>query len=561
MRKCLNICCLVWSLAAAVGLSLPVAQAAEDSKPAAAPAKPEPHFPKLGAHSRKVATNSAEAQQYFDQGLAFLYGFNHDEAIRSFEAAAQADPHCAMAYWGIAAANGPHINNPTVDEAHAKAAWTAVTKARESAGGSSKVDQALIDALGKRYASPQPEDRKPLDVAYADAMRKVWEAYPNDGDVGALTAEAIMDLRPWDQWTPAGKPQPGTEEVLRILDAVLAKSPKHPLADHLMIHAAEASLHPEKADAAADSLRDLSPGIGHLVHMPSHIDVRRGRWQEAVVANEKAIAADNVYHAAVPRQGFYRMYMAHNHHMLAYAAMMQGQSLKAGATIKELLASVPEEAIQQQAALIDGFFALPFELHVRFGQWDEMLAEPQPRKEFPITTALWHYARGVSFAAKGLVDQAKAEQKEFQLAIKRVPPGATFGKNLAISLFGVAERMLTGEILYREGKVDEGIAALRESAQREDRLHYAEPPGWIQPVRHALGAAMLESRRFADAEQVYRDDLARYPDNGWSLYGLSRALKLQGKTDEALTVKLQFDKAWQHADIKLASSCFCLQPK
>jgi tetratricopeptide (TPR) repeat protein len=328
-----------------------------------------------------------------------------------------------------------------------------------------------------------------------------------------------------------------------------------------MIHAAEASPHPEKADAAADRLRDLMPGIGHLVHMPSHIDVRRGRWQNAVLANEKAIAADNVYYAAVPRQGFYRLYMAHNHHMLAYAAMMQGQCLKAGATIKELLASIPEESITKQSAMIDGFFALPYELHVRFGQWDEMLTEPKPRKEFPITTALWHYARGVAFAAKGQVDQAKAEQKEFQLAIKRVPATATFGKNLAISLFGVAERMLTGEILYREGKVDEGIAALRESVQREDRLRYAEPPSWIQPVRHALGAALMDSHRFAEAEQVYRDDLERHPENGWSLFGLSQALKAQGKTAEALSVKLQFDKAWEHADIKLASSCFCLQPK
>jgi tetratricopeptide (TPR) repeat protein len=550
--------CVVLALALPVAGTL--AAAGSDSKPAA-PAKPEPHFPKLGHHSRKVTTSSATAQEYFDQGLAFLYGFNHDEAIRSFEAAAAADPHCAMAYWGIAAANGPHINNPNMDETHAKAAWAALTKARELAAGASAVDQALIDALSKRYADPQPEDRKPLDVAYADAMRKVLESHPDDADVGALTAEALMDLRPWDQWTPGGKPQPGTDEVLRILDAVLAKSPKHPLAAHLMIHATEASPHPEKADAAADQLRDLMPGIGHLVHMPSHIDVRRGRWQDAVVANEKAIAADNVYYAAVPRQGFYRLYMAHNHHMPAYAAMMQGQSLKAGATIKELLASIPEESMTKQAALIDGFFALPYELHMRFGQWEEMLAEPKPRKEFPITTALWHYGRGVAFAAKGLVEQAKAEQKEFQLAIKHVPPTATFSKNLAISLFGVAERVLTGEILYREGKVDEGIAALRESVQREDRLRYAEPPAWIQPVRHALGAALMDAHRFAEAEQVYRDDLEHYPENGWSLYGLSQALKGQGKTAEALTVKLQFDKAWERADIKLASSCFCLQPK
>jgi len=549
------------ALAAGFGLSAALAVAAGDTKPAPGPASTEPHFARLGNYGRKVTTTSPAAQQYFDQGLAFLFGFNHDEAIRSFEAAAAADPNCPMAYWGIAIANGPHINHTEVDEAHAKAAWKALTKARELAGGASTVEQALIDALSKRYADPQPKDRTPLDVAYADAMRKVWEAHPEDADVGALTAEAIMDLRPWDQWTPAGKPQPGTEEVLRILDTVLAKSPKQPLAAHLMIHASEASPHPERADVAADRLRDLMPGIGHLVHMPSHIDVRRGRWQEAVVANEKAISADNAYYATVPKQGFYRLYMAHNHHMLAYAAMMQGQSLKSKATVKEMLASVPEEAIKHQAELIDGFFALPYELHLRFGRWDEMLAEPKPHEEFPIATALWHYARGVSFAAKGSVDQAKNEQKEFQLAIEHVPPTANFSKNPASSIFGVAERMLTGETLYREGKVDEAIAALRESVKREDNLKYAEPPAWIQPVRHALGAALLDSRRFAEAEQVYRDDLARYPNNGWSLYGLSRAFKGQGKNAEALAVTQQFDKAWEHADVKLASSCFCLQPK
>jgi tetratricopeptide (TPR) repeat protein len=551
--------CVIFAIG--LGGSASLAADASDAKPSSAPAKAEPHFPKLGNHSRKVATTSPVAQEYFDQGLAFLYGFNHDEAIRSFEAAAGADPQCAMAYWGIAAANGPHINNPNVDEAHAKAAWKALSKARELAGSASAVDQALIDALGKRYADPQPEDRKPLDAAYAGAMRKVWEAHPDDADVGAMTAEALMDLRPWDQWTLAGKPQPGTEEVLQILNAVLAKAPKHPLAVHLLIHAVEASPHPERADAAADRLRDLMPGLGHMVHMPSHIDVRRGRWQEAVVANEKAISADKVYRAVIPQQGLYRIYMAHNHHMLAYAAMMQGQSLKAGSTIKELLASVPDDFIKKQAGLVDGFFALPFELHIRFGQWDDMLAEPKPREEFPVSTALWHYARGVAFAAKGQVDLAKGEQAEFRKAVKSIPPTAVIGKNLAVQVFGVAEKMLDGEILYREGKVDEGIAALRDSAKREDRLRYIEPPDWIQPVRHALGAALLESGRFADAEQVYRDDLARYPQNGWALYGLSRALKQQGKQAEALAVKLQFDKAWEHADIKLTSSCFCLQPK
>jgi tetratricopeptide (TPR) repeat protein len=519
----------------------------------------EPRFRGLGPHHRKVTTTSDAAQAYFDQGLAFLYGFNHDEAIRSFEASAVCDPQCAMAYWGVAAANGPHINNTAVDEAHAKAAWAALTKARALAAKATKVEQALIDALGKRYADPQPADRKTLDEAYAGAMAQVWKAYPDDDDVGALAAEAQMDLRPWDQWTLAGKPQPGTDEVIGILDKVLERSPSHPLALHLLIHAVEASPQPEKADAAADRLRELAPALGHMVHMPSHIDVRRGRWQQAVLANEKAIAADAAYRKTMPQQGLYRIYMAHNHHMLAYAAMMQGRSKKATQAITEMLAAIPEDFIKQAAPVIDGYFAMPYELHMRFGRWDAMLAEPKPRDCFPLTTALWHYARGVSLAAKDDVGAAKREQQAFAAAAKAVPKDATFSKNPAADILGVAEKTLAGEILYREGKTDEAVAALREAARREDTLHYIEPPAWIQPVRHALGAALMDARRYADAEAVYRDDLAHYPENGWSLFGLSRSLKMQGKDAEASAIAVRFDKIWQHADVKLSSSCFCLQ--
>ncbi len=515
----------------------------------------------MGPHVRPVSTNSAPAQQYFNQGLAFLYGFNHDEAIRSFEAAAALDPNCAMAYWGIATANGPHINNPAVDDAHAKAAWKALARAKELSSRATPVERALIAALEKRYADPQPADRKPLDEAYAEAMRQVWKAFPGDADVGALTAEAIMDLRPWDQWTRAGQAQPGTEEVIRTLETVLARDPRHPLAMHLLIHAVEASPHPERADGAADRLRDLEPSLGHMVHMPSHIDVRRGRWHAAVIANEKAIAADAAYRRQVPGQGFYRIYMAHNHHMLAYASMMEGQSQKATRAIQEMLAGIPEDFIRQAAPLIDGFFAMPYELHMRFGRWNEMLAEPPPRDIFPLTAVLWRYGRGVAYAATNQVDHAKREQQAFLVAAKKLPKDAVFGKNAVTDLIGIAERMLAGEILYREGKVEEAVAALRESVRREDNLHYIEPPDWIQPVRHALGATLMDAKRYAEAEAVYRDDLARYPENGWSLYGLSRSLRLQGKSDEAKQVTARFESVWKYADVKLSSSCFCLQGK
>jgi tetratricopeptide (TPR) repeat protein len=473
----------------------------------------EPHFQGLGPYTRKITTRSADAQKYFDQGLAFLYGFNHDEAIRSFEAAAAVDPMCAMAYWGIAAANGPHINSPRVDHSHGKAAWRACEKARELAKNATPVEQALIEALGKRYADPPPIDRRQLDQAYADAIRKVWHAHADDADVGALTAEAIMNLRPWDQWTLEGKPQPGTEEVLGIL------------------------------------------------HMPSHIDIRRGRWQDAVIANEKAIAADKAYRAIVPKQGSYRTYMAHNHHMLAYASMMQGESLIATRAIQDLLDGIPQDFRKQSPTLVDGYFAMPYELHLRFGRWDEMLAEPAPDKGFPIAKALWHNARGVAFAAKKDVESAKVEQKAFLAAAAELPSGVTFSKNKAADILAIAEKMLEGEILYREGQTDAAIAALREAVRREDHLHYIEPPAWILPVRHALGATLMDAKRYADAEAVYRDDLAHYPENGWSLYGLSRSLRLQDKQNEALAITHRFDKAWQHADVKLSSSCYCLQGK
>jgi tetratricopeptide (TPR) repeat protein len=539
--------------------TVPRPAAADDRPPA--PAKVT-LFGGLGSHTRKVTTNAPPAQRYFDQGLAFLYGFNHDEAIRAFEAAAEIDPGCAMAFWGVSVANGPHINNPVVDEAHAKAAWKALTKARALvAENGTPVEKALIEALAKRYADPQPEDRKPLDEAYAEAMSAVWQAYPNDADVGALTAEALMDLRPWDQWSVDGKPQPGTEQVLRTLDAVLARSPKHPLALHLLIHAVEASPHPEKADVAAERLRDLEPALGHMVHMPSHIDVRRGRWQKAVVANEKAIAADAAYRKVVPRQGFYRLYMAHNHHMLAYACMMKGESGRATQAIRQMLAEVPDDFVKQNAVMIDGFFAMPYELHMRFGRWNEMLAEPKPRDCFPIATAVWRYARGVACAAKNRVQQAKEEQQAFRAAVKAIPPEAVFGQNKGTDLLAIGEHALAGEILYREGKVDEAVAALRKAVEAEDKLRYIEPPDWIQPVRHALGATLMDAGRYADAEAVYREDLKKYPENGWSLFGLAQSLRKQNKPAEAAAVTARFDRVWRQADVKLTSSCFCLEGK
>jgi tetratricopeptide (TPR) repeat protein len=503
-----------------------------------------------------VTTTSPVAQRYFDQGLAFVYGFNHDEAIRSFAQAAEIDPQCAMAHWGVALANGPHINNPAVDEAHAKAAWDAMTRAREFVRQASPAEHALIDALGARYAMPQPADRKALDQAYADAMKQVRQAYPDDTDAAALYAESLMDLRPWDLWKNDGTAQPGTNEIVSTLEQVLVKNPYHPLANHLYIHAVEASPLPEKADPAANRLRELEPGLGHMMHMPSHIDVRRGRWEAAGVANEKAIAADTRYREAVPAQGFYRLYMAHNRHMLAFAAMMQGQSEKALSAVQAMIAEMPPEWIRDASGIADGFMAMPLEVMMRFGKWDDIMAAPEPAEYLPIARAMRFYARGVANAAQGKKSEARAEQAAFVEAKGKITAEATFGNNKAVDILAIAEQLLNGEILIREGKVDKGIAALKDAVKREDALRYDEPPDWIQPVRHALGAALVRANRPVEAASVYREDLKRLPENGWSLFGLAKALKMQ-KADEWADYQERFAKVWANADVKLMSSCFC----
>jgi len=538
-------------------LLLSLGVSAETPATTATLSKAPPLFEGLGGLSRTVTTSSPEAQRYFDQGLAFLYAFNHDEAIRAFSHAAELDPSCAMAFWGLAYANGPHINNPAVAPDRAAAAWKATGQAMANAAGGTPVERALIDALVRRYADPQPEDRKPLEQAYADAMRKLWQANPKDADVGALFAESLANLRPWDLWTADGKPQPGTDELVATLDAVLALDPKHPLANHLMIHAVEASPHPEKADAAADALRDLQPGLGHMVHMPSHIDVRRGRWAQSMVANEKAIEADRRYTAISTEQGFYRLYMSHNRHMLTYGAMMTGQSAVAMKSIRTMIADIPMEFFKENT-WADGFMAMPLETMMRFGKWNELLAEPAFPDFVPISRALQHYARAVAFAAKDDLVSARKEQLAFLEARAKVPAEAVFGNNTGSDILGVAESVMDGEILYRSGKIDEGIAKLREGVKREDALRYNEPPDWIQPVRHPLGAALLQAGRFAEAETVFREDLAKLPENGWGLYGLGRALRLQKKNEEAAKVEARFKTIWKDADVKLKSACLCL---
>jgi tetratricopeptide (TPR) repeat protein len=526
---------------------------------AALSAAQEPLYPGLGSYTRKVTTKSAEAQRYFDQGLAWLHGFHHGAAIRSFQEAARLDPECAMAHWGIALANGPHINVPMVPPPAAEQAWQEITLAQKFASSASGVERELIAALATRYANPQPADRSPLDNAYADAMRKVWQNNPKDPDVGALFAESLMDLRPWDQWMPDGKPQPGTEEVVATLDAVLKLNINHPFANHLYIHAMEASKNPERAVAAADRLRDLQPGLPHNVHMPSHIDIRNGRWHEAITANTKAIEAARRLRAAggPPPQGPIYIYNAHNYHMLAYAAMMTGQSELAISQVRTMAASMPDDFLKDFALFVDAYMAMPYEVLLRFGRWDDVIAAPDHPEYLPFARAMRHAARGIAFAAKGDTAAARTEQQAYLAMAKLVPPGTSAGPVDVQTIIAVATPMLEGEILYRDGKIEDGLAALRSAVKAEDALRYFEPPAWFLPVRHALGAALMRSGQYAEAEQVYREDLKRLPENGWSLYGLAESLRVRGKKDEAAPVDARFKTVWRVADVRIKSSCMC----
>jgi tetratricopeptide (TPR) repeat protein len=521
----------------------------------------EPLYDGLGTYSRKITTENAKAQRYFNQGLALLHGFNHAGAIRSFQEAARLDPQCAMVHWGVALAAGPHINYTLVPPPMAELAWKELTLAKQYASSASEVERALIDALSKRYAYPQPEDRGPLDQAYADAMREVWKKFPNDADVGALFAEAMMDLRPWNQWTIEGQPNEGTEEIIATLDAVLKLKPRHPLANHLYIHAVEASPHPERADAAADRLRNLQPGLAHNVHMPSHIDIRRGRWHQAIATNAKAVQADKRYRKATGNRplGLFPLYAAHNQHMLAYAALMTGQSKLAMRYVREMMKDLPANFVKGNAALVESFGAVPMEVMVRFGKWDEILAEPENYPDYmPFTRAFHHGARAIAFAAKRDTENARKEQAIFRERAQQVPKETAVSNNTAESIIALANHMIAGELLIAEGKLDPGLDELRAALKLEDALKYDEPPAWMIPLRHTIGANLMAAGYFAEAEQVYRDDLRRLPENGWALLGLSQALAAQQKNGEELhSTRARFEKVWAKADVKITSSCLC----
>ena len=521
---------------------------------AAEPASPQ--LEHLGTHSFKITTRSRAAQQNFDRGLTLAYSFGHYAAEQEFRRALTADTNCAMAYWGIALVNGPHINFPVVPPDKAAAAWDALIQAKRLAPQSSPLEQALIKALEARYANPQPDDRSSLDAAYASAMREVWHEYPRNADVATLFAESAMDLHPWDFWTN-GAPQPWTPEIVETLETALRLDPKNPGANHFYIHVVEASPEPARALAEADRLRTLVPDASHMVHMPAHIYSRVGQWNAAADASHAAMKADVLYRAAYPRPGFYSMYMAHNAHFLAWVCMMQGRSAEALDSAHGMIHQVPDDFLQTYAFIADGYMAIVPETLMRFGRWNEILNEPEPGGQLFLARALWRYTRVTALTALGRPDEVTAEREAFAKAAAAVPPDRSMGNNSASDLLAIATLMLDGETAAKTNNYDGAVVKLREAVRREDNLRYDEPPDWIQPTRHTLGAVLLRAGRGAEAEAVYHEDLQKHPENGWALFGLRNALLMQGKNKEAAKVDARFRKAWAHADVYPTFTCYC----
>ena len=541
----------------------PAAETVAAAEPETAPRKmlPEgaqaPLFNDIGDYHYPVTTSSELAQRYFDQGLILTYGFNHAEAIRSFREAARLDPGCAMCFWGIAYAYGPNINKP-MDEADVPAAWEAVQQAQKASAGASPKERDLVAALSKRYAEKASADRAALDQAYAAAMRDVAKRYPDDVDVQALFAESLMDLMPWDYYRADGLPKPETDEAIAALENVLARRPDHAGAIHFYIHAVEASSSPGRAEAPADRLAGLVPGAGHLVHMPSHIYLRVGRYNDASSANQKAAAADESYITQCRVQGFYpALYYPHNIHFLWASASFEGRSETALGAAHRLVKAIPPGMVDD-FPIVEEFMPTELFAFARFGKWERILEQPKPDESLRYVTGQWHYVRGVALAATGKPSEARRELEALErLRDAWAKEELVFASGAKPSqLLGIAANVLEGRVAGAEGKWDRAIEPLREAVSEQDRLPYTEPPPWYFPNREALGYALLQAGRAKEAEEVYREQLEITPRNGWALQGLVASLHAQGKEAAARDVKRERDRALELADVEIAASIF-----
>ena len=535
----------------------------------------------LGAFGRPVTTTSRQAQTWTDRGLAWIYGFNHEEAVACLTKALAADPDCAMAHWGIVYALGPNYNKPweafEPEEKQDQLDTVArhLAEAQRCAAAASPVERALIDAVVHRCTDdPEIEDFAPLNDAYADAMRAVLKAHPSDNDVAALTAEALMNRTPWQLWDlPTGKPAEGADtlEAREILETALARNPgawDHPGLLHMYIHLMEMSPTPEAALRHGDRLVGLMPDAGHLVHMATHIDVLCGNYQDVVERNGRAIAADRKYLAARGPENFYSVYRCHNYHFRIYGAMFLGQPGPALKTADELIATLPAETLAPMADWFEGFVPMKQHVLVRFGMWADILAQdlPEDRELYSVTTAMMRYARTVALANLRRIAEAEAELGAFRAAYAAVQDTRMLFNNTCRDILAVADKMAEGELAYHAGEHGRAFMLLGEAIGLDDNLTYDEPWGWMQPVRHALGALLLDQGRLEEAEAVYRADLGldptlsracQHPNNIWSLHGLHECLTRRGEKAEARHIRLALQQAQARSEVPVRASCFC----
>jgi tetratricopeptide (TPR) repeat protein len=517
-----------------------------------------PRLQSLGSHTFTVSTKNADAQAFMNQGLNLAYAFNHAEARRAFREAARLDPALAMAYWGQALVLGPNINammEPN-DEPHAD---ELVRKALSLASSATPREQALIKALDARY-SGKAEHRDANNQAYADAMRAVHQQFPDDLDIATLYIESMMDLRPWGYWMRDGQPHAGTSEIVALAESVMRRHPKHPGALHMYIHLME-SVAPEKAEPAADALLPLMPDAGHMVHMPSHIYQRVGRYADAMKSNELAVKADESYITQCRAQGMYPMaYYPHNIHFLWFAASADGQSAAALDAARKVAAKIDDRALAE-IPITAGFRVVPYWAMARFGKWDEILKASKPPAGSAFLVGAWHYVRGLAFVAKGQLAAADKELVALRGQLKHPSlDGPMFSPNTGRAILGIAPHVLAGELAAARGNYGTAIASLERAVRLDDALVYTEPSEFMFPPRLALGAILLQAGRADEAETVYWEDLKRNRESGWSLFGLHQALVAQKKTAEAEIVKARFDKAWARADAKLTASRFGRTP-
>lgn len=515
--------------------------------------------PPIGSYSRVVSGASPEAQGWFDQGLRYTYGFNQDQAAACFARAAQASPECPMAWWGLAYIFGIDINNASVSSGEALWAHAASLEAQRLAPLASPAEQALIQAVAARSPAvvPSGDERKPLDEAYLAAMRLGMIAAPDDPDVGTLLADAMMLLQPWEYWTWDGKPLHRSEEIVTVLEAVIAAHPNHPGANHFYIHVVESSSDPALGIPSADRLGGLMPGSGHLVHMPSHIYANVGRYQDAFEVNVKAAELDEAYFESYTKGTGYSFYYLHNLHFVAYAAMMEGQSELAQEYVQRMEARIPEAQLKELAPGVDGLFAIHIHGLMRFGLWDEMLALPEYPEFRLASRAMRRFGRTVALANLGRAEEARAELAAFDEACEEVPEEWSISYNPAHSIFKLAREYAEAEVRWREGDATSAIAQLQAATILEQELVYTEPPAWCTPVRHAIGAIQLASGDPKGAEKTYREDLQRLPNNAWSLLGLQQALVQLERVEDAEAMQSKLDHAWARADVKPPASCYC----